>query len=513
MLQIARFDIAGGAISRKRHQKASASEGWTADPRRQGRAGRSPGRITPPFLLKSSVIPAVVREVTSWFDACLNLHVASLFRSSRAIWTFLCLGVAAAGSAAAVGCMQPEQEDIGVGGDRVTEGASRSSALLQSTLLFENGCAGVKVGPRHVLTAARCVASTRTLVRGGSLSFVLGSSGRPTATGAARPADAGEPEEPAAGYQQAAITDVHVNPSFSTKCREDSCGLGSLVSSDAADVAVLELAEELAGVPALPVDLDPVGEADPLFVTMSECALLDSPAGSTVLNRTQAVPARSVVHAGSPYEQNDALVSRLASSYLVTAGPGWDEEAPGFCRDDVGGPVFRTGSAVVVGVTAGYTGWTRDRVTPATLHHTRMDDESREKVGSWLRTLGVETIHSCSESTDGCPRNTYSGGPPTPATGTSTDDGDGGLVDGGLVTERKPTRPKEDRIEVEQPEERTSTPSYDDDAGPKKTTKKTTTGCSASPTGASDATSGLAGSTFLAAAVLTMLGRRRRARG
>ncbi len=420
------------------------------------------------------------------------------------------LGVVAVASAAAVGCfVQQPIDDTDTSGSKVTEGRSSSSTLLKSTLLFADACSGVKVGPKQILTAARCVQTSTSLVKGGTLRYVLGSQGRPSEARAARTPDASaeENEERATGFREATIADVHVNPSFASRCREDSCAFGSLVSSDAADIAVIELAEELSTVPSIPVDLDPVGVGDPLFVTMSECALLDSTAGNTVLNRTPAVPTTSVVHAGSPYEQNTSLVSRLGKSYLLTAGPGWDEEAPGFCRDDVGGPVFRTNASVVVGVTAGYTAWKNDKNVPVTLHHTRLDEASKEAVGTWLKDLGVETIKSCSESIEGCKTHSFDGGVPRMPGTTAGEEGDGGTIDGGTTEAKRPPRPEQGSLEIDEPEERSpSSASYEEVDGGSKKKAAAAGGCSAAP---GNAGADLPAAFGLVSALALVLGRRR----
>lgn len=443
-------------------------------------------------------------------SARAGVRLAPTRPMGRRTWTLALLGAGITASGLAVGCFDkaPGDDDVGTAGSRATEGAATpsTSALLKSTLLFESGCAAVKVGPKHLLTAARCVAGTVPVEKGSTLRYVLGSKGRPSTVSPAT-------DSPSAEYRELSVAKVHVAPSFSTSCREDACAFGSLVSSTAADVAVVELDEELAAIPTLPVDLDPVAVGDPLFVTSSECASLDSRAGSTVLDRTVAVPPTSVVHKGSPYEQNRALVSRLAGAYLVTAGPGWDDKAPGFCRTDVGGPVFRTGSSSVVGVVAGYTAWSADRQVPVTLHHTRLDDVSRDKVGAWLTGLGVQTVRSCSESTAGCVDRGYDGGAPSePSATVAEDEGDAGLLDGGTTANAKPNRPEHSTLEVEEPEERSpgSSTTYDGDAGTKKKAAAAAS-CSASPAGtAGTSPLGLAG---LGLALAAALGLRRRSRG
>ena len=152
------------------------------------------------------------------------------------------------------------------------------------------------------------------------------------------------------------IAEVKIHPSYVAKCKTDVCGFGKLEASDAPDIAVILLKNDLDTVPSVPVDLDPVGQADPLLLVTSGCTTLDGqPAAGPKTVKTIAVPAKSVNHAGSPYATAPALVTRLASSYVVTAGAGWRSTEPRLCNGDVSSPIFRAGSAAVAGVTANYT--------------------------------------------------------------------------------------------------------------------------------------------------------------
>ena len=300
------------------------------------------------------------------------------------------------------------------------------------------------------------------------------------------------------------IASVKIHPSFVTKCTDDACGPNRLAASDAADLAVIILSADLDTVPSIPVDLDPVGQADPLLVVTSGCANLDTqPSAAPKAVKASAVPAQSVTHMGSAYEKAPQLVSRLASSYVVTPGAGWRSTDTHLCKADLGSPIFRGGSMAVAGVTANYSTYANAKF-PVTIHHTRVDSMSRFKIGDWLTSLGVQTMHSCSESTAGCVKHSYDGGVPSGAVTDKAGDGTTGPGDGGdgdviapdasatdddagsVDPGAGPMDPHGDQLPTEDPsagDDGTGEgDDYADAAAPKKK-KKAASGCSAAPGG------------------------------
>lgn len=305
------------------------------------------------------------------------------------------------------------------------------SRVLESTLVLETGCMAAKVGPRHLLLAARCVAGVDAFEAGNTIGFTL-------AKTAGTPGDAGA----AARTTKVKIAAVDVHPSFLAKCEGKACGFDTLEASDAKDIAVITLAADLAAVATIPVDLDTVGVNDALLAVSSGCASFDAKASAAATTRTAAVPARVVNHEGSPYLPRPALVSRLGAGYVVTPGPAWSASDAKLCAANIGAPLFRGTIAAVAGVTSNFTAYATAPV-PVTIHHTRVDVSS--KVGPWLENLGVETVRSCSESTAGCTKRTYDGGTPREArdSGASADAatttmGDGGTDDAGDAGENAP---------------------------------------------------------------------------
>jgi hypothetical protein len=475
------------------------------------------------------------------------------------------LGVTAAfASALAVGCYAEGEEVGGSQGAQVANVPTSAQQALSAVVMLPGGCLGTKVGPKVVLVSARCLIGREEMTAGSEIRLVKAASadartiiqaddedddagamdaGAPTTdSGAAKPADggaardagastdAGSAKTTPAGAIDITLTAVHVHPSFAAKCKtEAACAPGSVEASDAPDVALLEADAEIKGIPAVPVDLDAVSEADAVFVAAVGCDQDGKPAGKVKSYATTAIAAKSVNHTGSPYKAQPQFTTRLGTAYVVTQGRAAKDTAPAICAADFGGPLLRPAGAGVVGVHSGFTTLT-DGKLPVTAHHTRVDATSRFKVGTWLQKLGAETVKTCSESTDGCVKNTTDAGSPgTPSTtpdastgsdgGTSTGDGGGVVVvetDGGADASAEapvePPVPGTETSEGQLPGEDEYVPSGEDydpsEVAPKTTKKKKATdsgGCSAAP-GRLDA----GAATWLLAVVGVVLSRRRR---
>ena len=439
----------------------------------------------------------------------------------------------------AAGCFLGEEETSDGKGEVVAGGDT--AAVLRSTLILDTGCTAAKVGPRHLLLAARCVADNPAMVPGKTITFKTASQLRtiaaPETNDVLEPTDAGAngeeaeeaeeteeteeevddtadagaaasdetnedaPKKPAnKSDREATIEEVEIHPSYTAKCADDACAFGAIGASDAKDIAVLILDADLETVPTIPVDLDSVGQSDALLAVGSGCEKLDGTPVGVKTFKTIAVPAKTVNHSGSPYIEDPALVSRLNAGYVVTPAFGWRPTEPRICKTDIGAPLFRGGQAAVAGITSNFTTFESEELVPVTLHHTKVDATS--KVGTWLKSLGVETTHSCSEAAGGCVKKGYDGGAPGTQAAPKTDNGTApgdedagdelipGDEDGGVEEEEGPVSNElPDQAEEEElPEyEEDYYPSgsgedYSDwDAGPRKKKKKKASGCSAAP--------------------------------
>jgi uncharacterized protein (TIGR03382 family) len=475
------------------------------------------------------------------------------------------MGLVAVGLVTAgVGCFRGEDDADSspnslVGG---TEGGTASLVLL------DVGCSAVKVGPRHFVTAARCVAFRPSLEAGGKIRFAssplvaladggfadvqtsdasrassaldAGADAKADASDAATDAatdavaapsadagsltDAGDggATSTAGSFREAGIVRMNVHPSFFAKCAGDACAFGKTQASDTPDIAIFEIDLDTQDIPVTPVDLDAIGEADPVVLAGYGCdknGVLLSPAKARS-KETIAVPARMVNHKGSPYEGRPALVGQLSQAYVVTPASGWMPNAPGLCGADIGGALLRPGAKpALIGVHSTYTQFAEGATQLAVTNvHTRLDQASRFKIGTWLKGLGAVTVQSCAADASACPKRTYEGGSPVPpaapdagddagdasaasdgATGTTKDPG----TDDTVIppTEKEPNANTGDDPIAEEDPESTSSSSGSTDKTKKKTSNS---GCQAGGT-----SSGMEFAPVFAAAAL-LLARRRR---
>lgn len=395
--------------------------------------------------------------------------------------------LALATMASAAACSFVEEEEAAEGRDSVVDEAAPA---LRSTLVLDTGCVAAKVGPRHLLLAARCVVDAPEIAQGKTIAFTVASE---------LASSASEDEAPASkeSDDKATIEEVVVHPSYKETCKGDRCALGAVGASHAKDIAVILLDAPLEGIPTVPIDLDPVAQGDALLVVGSGCEALDGTPRELKTFKTRAASAEAAAHAGSPYLDAPASVTRLDESYVVTPGVGWRTTEPRVCEADLGAPLVRGGQVAVAGITSNVTTYEAAELAPVTLHHTKVDEGST--VGTWLESLGVVSTRSCSESVQGCVVTDYDGGRPgapkdgDAAAGEDAGDEDGGVDDDDAIHELP-----------DQGEETELPPSNDDsyrsrgtgdvsnwDAGPRKKKKTGASGCSAAP-GSSPSGDGLA---------------------
>jgi MYXO-CTERM domain-containing protein len=331
-------------------------------------------------------------------------------------------------------------------------------ATLAAVVALEGGCTAVKVGPKHLLVSARCVANKSAYEMGKALRFRAGSAvidakdappanlddaGANNASsdagvaavdaGSEMAADAGAenleamtdagdappmtkdedagsdagntPPESSGDVFEETIAQVRIHPSYLAKCGAGACDRGRGGGVEVADIALIVLEREVARVPSAPIDLDPVTVGDGVLVLGYGCDATADGATRLHVKEMNAAGADAVLHEGSPYGTAPDLASTLLESYVVTRGPGdtKTKDALAACSDrDFGAPLLRADGSAVVGVTSNVTNLSQQRL-PVTTIHSRVDGSSRNKVGEWLAKAGVETTTTCSTTEDGCP--------------------------------------------------------------------------------------------------------------
>lgn len=298
---------------------------------------------------------------------------------------------------------------VGCAGDGETsEGealASRASALIggspavsgefRSTVGIADDCTAAKVGPRLFLTAAHCVAVGRPIkglpvpepfppndgirddfLPGQSLEMLFG-------------LDASDGQ-----VRRFSIVATSIHPSWwaCPLCQEPTRSQGG-----AADIAVVEIAEETPEIPAASVSLDPVGVGTPVVKVGWGCEERTTVPQETLhlgrFKRADAlvIPA-SEIQVGNPLI-SDETVATVDASYVVTAGHDQDAVNASLCLGDSGGPLYLpdAGDPRVVGVNSDYTFLPTTDGVSFTDWHTRTSLGSLHGVAEWLIALGVST--------------------------------------------------------------------------------------------------------------------------
>jgi hypothetical protein len=422
-------------------------------------------------------------------------------------WRFgFLLGVAM--TTAGVGCMLNQaDEEVGDDGAEINEGSGDVSQVLKSTILLDTGCSAVKVGDNHLLTAARCVADNKAFASGKTITFRLASGAtqsppNPSMRDAGGNDNSGTTTTTTSG-KKATIDLVKSNPSWTSDCSDGTCALGSVAAGQANDIAVIVVEDGLDGIPTLKVDLDEVGQNDPVLAVGSGCVRIDGTPSTVKTIKTVAVAPSSVNHKGSVYQDAPEKVGGLNGAYVVTPGSDWKgQDGPSLCLSDIGAPLFRGNAAVVVGVTSNYTTFDTDRLVAATVEHTRVD--SKSKMGSWLGAIkGLETTHSCSDTSSGCTNHgKFDGGVPNAK--SPGDAGEDALAPPPKKDDDTKTSPPSDTSDVptgshsgddkgadqkqsgdDDDDDKNSKDAKSADAGAKKTEKKKDNGCSTAAPGSS----------------------------
>jgi hypothetical protein len=259
---------------------------------------------------------------------------------------------------------------------------------LPATVHIADGCTAAKIGPKLLLTAAHCALDVSTL----ELKY-----------GPTRPVSLSR--DGVAGAAPSAVARVLVHPAFREPCATTLCSISAVVAKlDAPDIAVIELADELRGVPIAPLDLRPLVPGDRVIVEGFGCTRgvhLADGHDTAVLNsaETWIVPPAEALHEGSYVQASDLSV--YAGNYALTPGPGGTSDTAGLCPGDSGGPLYArrdrgaTGAPlvsdlVIVGVNANYTlrpESVDSAGLPVTNWHTRIDTDSRNNVAEWLTEI------------------------------------------------------------------------------------------------------------------------------
>lgn len=313
-------------------------------------------------------------------------------------------GLAALASAVLAGCASSAEPDASAedplaSSEQSLIGGNLATAdQFRSTVGFGDVCTAAKVGPRHFLTAAHCVAVPRP----GRLDPIPDPF--PPNDGVAEKYLPGSPllihwglnvNDPE--QAEFTITKTSIHPSWweCPLCQQPS-------RNAAADIAVVEIAEDTPAIPEARVELDRIAVGVEVVEVGWGCEVTTAlPPGTRVeLNRFKLDDALTIV--ATEIQRHEPRISdeqreRIDASYVITAGRDQNANDASLCLGDSGGPLYLADNADprVVGVNSDYT-FRGDQPEPGGISwtdwHTRTSLESLHGVGQWLIEQGVSTV-------------------------------------------------------------------------------------------------------------------------
>ena len=325
-------------------------------------------------------------------DSSFQAHERHAATSCLAVLLALALLGACASAADEVDVA--ELEALGRHDDALIGGGLASADHFRSTVGIGNVCTAAKVGPRLFLTAGHCVEVARpSRIDPVPPDF-------PPNDGVASKYLPGAPLQvhwglEASDGEQGVFTIVKttIHPSWW------ECPLCDrpILFNGAADIALIEIAEDTPFIPEARVDLAPVELGTELVKVGWGCEVRTNiDAASVQLGRYKredsvAISASEIVHETSPITEE--MAAEIAAQYVVTAGRSQSEAFASLCLGDSGGPLYLpdNGDPRVVGVNSDYSFRDESGVS-WTDWHTRTSRGSLHDVAGWLIDLGVNTV-------------------------------------------------------------------------------------------------------------------------
>ena len=177
----------------------------------------------------------------------------------------------------------------------------------------------------------------------------------------------------------------------------------AILDSGAADIAVIELAEDTPQIPEARVELTRIADGAQVVKVGWGCEeRTNVDATELHLGRFKLASASTIpVSAIRPYEgrMSDEQEAAVGASYLITPGHAQDEKSASLCLGDSGGPLYLADESDprVVGVNSNYSFKTPEDESDLggvswADWHTRTSLGSGNGIGEWLRSLKANTV-------------------------------------------------------------------------------------------------------------------------
>ncbi len=238
--------------------------------------------------------------------------------------------------------------------------------LFRGVGTFNVGCTITKVGPKHFITAAHCVSGNE---RSLTLNF---KDFRGTVK----------------------VSSAHIHPTWTKDCETFRC-TGTEVGSSRmtpgrSDVSFFNVKEETPSIPVIPVNFSALPVNTLVAMVGGGCTRNIEPGGASRMRYalTNTFSHTALVHKHSLYKD---IAEVTGQSDWVTPGYGVNSANASLCPGDSGGPLLSKNERSewsISGIAADYTfdGPYQDGAVTVTNLHTRLDDESLNDIGGWIRS-------------------------------------------------------------------------------------------------------------------------------